>query len=170
MKKMILNKTIAFIYVIEFQKRGLFHAHILLILDFMNKLQISADIDSIICVEILSQIDHSELYDTMMSFMLHRSYDTAKSTASYMKNDIYSKRFSKSFSDETLSKVNNYSLYRRRNDEITIYKHDHILTNAYVILYNSYLSVKFDCHINVEIVTFITAVKYLFKYVYKDHD
>jgi hypothetical protein len=28
----------------------------------------------------------------------------------------------------------------------------------------------FDCHVNVEVVGFVTAVKYLFKYIYKGHD
>ncbi len=36
--------------------------------------------------------------------------------------------------------------------------------------YNSYMSLLFNCHINVEVCTSITAVKYLYKYVYKGHD
>ncbi len=36
--------------------------------------------------------------------------------------------------------------------------------------YNPYLSLLFNCHINVEVCTSITAVKYLYKYVYKGHD
>src|SRR6185369_16986527 len=36
--------------------------------------------------------------------------------------------------------------------------------------YNPYLTTKYDCHINVEICSSITAIKYLFKYVYKGHD
>jgi hypothetical protein len=36
--------------------------------------------------------------------------------------------------------------------------------------YNPYLSLLFNCHINVEVCTSITAIKYLYKYVYKGHD
>ncbi len=36
--------------------------------------------------------------------------------------------------------------------------------------YNPYLSLLFNCHINVEVCTSVTAVKYLYKYVYKGHD
>ncbi len=36
--------------------------------------------------------------------------------------------------------------------------------------YNPYLSLLFNCHINVEVCTSVAAVKYLYKYVYKGHD
>jgi hypothetical protein len=39
-----------------------------------------------------------------------------------------------------------------------------------VVPYNPYLSLLFNCHINVEVYTFVAAVKYLYKYVYKGHD
>jgi hypothetical protein len=39
-----------------------------------------------------------------------------------------------------------------------------------VVPYNPYLSLLFNCHINVEVCTSIAVVKYLYKYVYKGHD
>ncbi len=36
--------------------------------------------------------------------------------------------------------------------------------------YNPYLSLLFNCHINVEVCTSVAAIKYLYKYVYKGHD
>jgi hypothetical protein len=39
-----------------------------------------------------------------------------------------------------------------------------------VVPYNAYLSQKYDCHINVEICTALSVLKYLFKYVYKGSD
>ncbi len=42
--------------------------------------------------------------------------------------------------------------------------------NRWVVPYNPYLSLLFNCHINVEVCTFVTAVKYLYKYIYKGHD
>jgi len=42
--------------------------------------------------------------------------------------------------------------------------------NRWVVPYNLYMSLLFKCHINVEVCTFVTAVKYLYKYVYKGHD
>ena len=42
--------------------------------------------------------------------------------------------------------------------------------NRDVVPYNVYLTRRFDCHINVEVVTSLKSVKYLFKYVHKGHD
>jgi hypothetical protein len=39
-----------------------------------------------------------------------------------------------------------------------------------VVPYNPYLSLFFNCHINVKVCTSVAAVKYLYKYVYKGHD
>src|SRR5436305_8493005 len=83
-KKMILDKIVGFIYVIEFQKRDLSHAHILLILHSAYKSRTSTDIDSMMCAEILSDTEHSELYDTIVSCMLHGPCDTVMPNASCM--------------------------------------------------------------------------------------
>src|SRR5436190_15828929 len=42
--------------------------------------------------------------------------------------------------------------------------------NRHVAPYNAYLLKKYNCHINVEYVGSIRAVKYLYKYIYKGHD
>ncbi|RAW33869.1 hypothetical protein PC110_g9799, partial [Phytophthora cactorum] len=49
-------------------------------------------------------------------------------------------------------------------------KYDSETINQWVVPYSPYLSQKFNCHINVEVCTAITAVKYLYKYVYKGSD
>ena len=169
-KKMVLGWTVAFVYVIEFQKRGLPHAHILLILHPADKPRTPADIDSIVCAEIPSQTDYPELYDTVISCMLHGPCGTAKPTSPCMQDGKCNKRYPKAFIDETFPEVDGYPVYRRRNDGTTVHKHGHIFTNAHVVPYNPYLLAKYNCHLNVEIATSITAVKYLFKYVYKGHD
>ncbi len=38
--------------------------------------------------------------------------------------------------------------------------------NRWVVPYNPYLSLFFNCHINVEVCSSVAAVKYLYKYVY----
>ena len=55
------------------------------------------------------------------------------------------------------------SIRKRNGQEIE-------LDNRWVAPYNPFLSTLFDCHINVEVVSSIKAVKYLYKYVYKGHD
>ena len=44
------------------------------------------------------------------------------------------------------------------------------LDNRYVVPYNPQLLLRYNCHINVEVVTTIKAIKYMYKYVYKGHD
>src|ERR1044071_6813214 len=50
--KNYLGKVAAYVYVIEFQKRGLPHAHILLILSQNSKLHTVEDYDSIVSAKI----------------------------------------------------------------------------------------------------------------------
>ena len=45
-----------------------------------------------------------------------------------------------------------------------------LLDNRWVVPYNSFLLLKYNANINVEICTAVSAVKYLYKYVYKGHD
>ena len=44
------------------------------------------------------------------------------------------------------------------------------LTNQNVVPYNKFLTLLFDCHINIEIPVNSTAIKYLYKYITKGHD
>ena len=48
--------------------------------------------------------------------------------------------------------------------------HTHTHTNSWVVPHNVFLATKYNCHINVEVVSSIKAVKYLYKYVYKGPD
>ncbi|GBB96670.1 hypothetical protein RclHR1_28030002 [Rhizophagus clarus] len=60
-----LSKIIAYIYVIEFQKRGLPHAHFLLILVLENKLRSTDDYDSVVSAEIPNPVTHPLAYKTV---------------------------------------------------------------------------------------------------------
>ncbi len=55
LKKNIFGKVIAYVYTIEFQKRGLLHAHILIILN-KDKLSDQQMIDKIVCAELSDQV------------------------------------------------------------------------------------------------------------------
>ena len=52
-------------------------------------------------------------------------------------------------------------------DDKIFEKNGFIFTNQWIVPYNPYLSTKYNAHVNVEICNAITAVKYLYKYVYK---
>jgi len=64
-----------------------------------------------------------------------------------------------------------YPYYRRQNDSKNFERPDgYIVDNRYVVPYCLTLSIIFNCHINVEIVSSIKSVKYLYKYIYKGHN
>jgi hypothetical protein len=80
------------------------------------------------------------------------------------------KKYPRKFQSETVTDVNEYPIYQRRDTGRTILVHGVELANRWVVPRNVYLSTKYDVHINVEVYNNICAVKYLFKYIYKRHD
>ena len=60
-----------------------------------------------------------------------------------------------------------YAKLRRRDDGR---KYKNGLDNRFVVPYNLGLLKRYRAHINVEVCTAITAVKYVFKYIYKGFD
>ncbi|KAG9319383.1 hypothetical protein KVV02_002733 [Mortierella alpina] len=63
-----LGKVIAHTWVIEFQKRGLPHAHILLILDAASKIKTAEEIDLVVSAEIPNPTTHPLAYETVTKF------------------------------------------------------------------------------------------------------
>lgn len=43
------------------------------------------------------------------------------------------------------------------------------VTNQYLVPYNPYLIMKYNAHVNVEVSNTVSAVKYLYKYIYKGY-
>jgi hypothetical protein len=70
MEKDILGKVKAYIYVVEFQKRGMPHAHFLLIMEQKYKLTCPEQYDMIISVELPNK-KYLELYKMVTKHMMH---------------------------------------------------------------------------------------------------
>lgn len=68
--KNVLGKVTAYTWVIEFQKRGLPHCHMLLMLDESDKPRDPQAIDRIVQAEIPSQTDYPRLYRYMVLYMV----------------------------------------------------------------------------------------------------
>ncbi len=101
---------------------------------------------------------------------MHGPCGTLMPNAPCMKDGRCSKRYPRNFQENTTENIDGYPIYRRKNNGRTVEVKGIQLDNRWVVPYNPYLATKYDCHINVEICSSITAVKYLFKYVYKGHD
>ena len=70
-KRQVLGRVVAAIYTIEFQKRGLPHAHVLVILAENDKPRTESDIDHIVSAEIPDALIDPELFATVKRCMLH---------------------------------------------------------------------------------------------------
>jgi hypothetical protein len=170
LKENIFGKVVAYLYTIEFQKRGLPHAHVLLILDQKYKPKTTLEYDTIISAEIPDLIAHPNMYNTVKRSMFHGSCGIFNSNAPCMQNGKCSKRYPRAFQEHTVENEDSYPVYRRRDDGQKVTIKGVELDNRWIVPYNPYLTTKYNCHINVEICSSITAIKYLFKYVYKGHD
>ncbi len=147
------------------------HAHILLILDEASKLRTAKDYDSMVSAEIPDPIRHPEAYETVTSCMVHGPCGLDFLNAQCMEQGKCKKRYSRSFSEETRCDVDGYPEYRRRQTRIFVdSKTQRVVDNQWIVPYNLHLATKYHAHINVEICSSISAVKYLYKYVYKGPD
>lgn len=166
-KKNLFGRIQSWFYVIEFQKRGLPHTHLLIILEKRGTLKTAEDIDALVCAEIPDPDQEPMLHDLVSKCMLHGPCGPTRPC--WVKGKCRW-NFPKHFSQETLILDNSFPQYRRRQNGRTVTKHGHVFHNGHVSPYNKVLSLKYSCHINVEIPSGIKAIKYLYKYLTKGED
>ena len=166
----IFGEVAAHFHVIEFQKRGLPHAHILIILKDADKPRETQDIDSIVVAELPDQSLNPILFDIVTTCMIHGPCGILNPSSPCMDNGECTKGYPKVFIPETQANVDGYPLYRRRDNGQGVYVKNVKVDNRWVVPYNPYLSLKFKAHINVEVCSSIKSIKYVFKYVYKGYD
>ncbi|GMF44782.1 unnamed protein product [Phytophthora fragariaefolia] len=171
----VLGRILARIYVVEFQKRGLPHAHILIILAEEDKPRARAIIDKLVSAKIPDEVSNPELYKTVMTCMMHGPCGNLDPNCACMKDGSCSKGFPKPLVAVTRANPNGYAEYmrRRRSPGVLNFRgreYENETANQWVVPYNPYFSQKYNCHINVEVCTGITAVKYIYKYIHKGSD
>uniref|UniRef100_K3Z0C7 ATP-dependent DNA helicase n=1 Tax=Setaria italica TaxID=4555 RepID=K3Z0C7_SETIT len=151
MEKDILGKVRAFVYVMEFQKRSLPHAHFLLIMQMKYKITCPEQYDLLISAELPNKKKYPDLYKMVTKHMMHGPCGTLNPLCQC-----------------TRGRTSCKNRYPRPSCDST--SQGHILDNQWVIPYNPCLLHTLNCHINVEACSSIKSVKYLFKYIYKGHD
>nr|XP_027096190.1 uncharacterized protein LOC113716088 [Coffea arabica] len=147
-KKEIFGKAAAQVHVIEFQKRGLPHAHMLIILKPDYKITSPDQFDKFVCAELPDKDRYPHLYELVVKHMIHGPCGALKKNNACMVNGKCKRRF----------------------DHQKVHVQKATLDDRWVAPYNPYLLTRYNCHINVEICSGIRAVKYLYKYIYKGHD
>ena len=182
----LLGKVIAHMDVIEFQKRGLPHCHILLILAYNDRQLTKEFVDSAIVAELPPsplEVDdpqqkesRQKLQDIVLSGMVHGPCGAVNPGSPCMENGKCTKGFPKEFMKETVVDTSkSYAVYRRRSPEDggrSIFHPEKKcnIDNSWIVPYNPYLSLRYSCHINIECCASCLACKYLFKYVTKGVD
>ncbi|GJV01237.1 helicase [Tanacetum coccineum] len=146
-KHHIFGKYCAVVYVIEFQKRGLPHAQILLWLEEEFKCRIPDQINDIISAELPCPTNDPDAYKLVSDFMLHGPCGVEAKHAPCTNEGKCSK-----------------------HNKITAVKGKFTYDNRHVVPHNRYLLLKYHAHINVEWCNRSKAIKYLFKYLNKGPD
>ena len=180
----LLGKVVAYLRTVESQKRGLPHVHILLILSDQDRLITPEFVDNVISAEIPPNPDNSsndemkksrqDLERIVLQNMLHGPCGASYPDSRCMENGKCSKGFPKPFLKETIvDPEKNYATYKRRSPDDGGRKVKHNgkeIDNSWVVPYNPLLSIRFNCHINVECCCSSKSCKYICKYVNKGND
>ena len=159
-KEGFLGKAIAWTWVVEFQKRGLPHAHILLIVRSADKPTTPMRIDELISAELPDPQTSPELHRLVDSHMIHGPCGALNPLCPCMHDGVCTKNYPKKFASETQVKVGGYPEYRRRESMPLLTAKHGVLDTRSVVPHNLGLLEIFDCHLNVEVLRAISEVTF----------
>ncbi|CDF38585.1 ATP dependant DNA helicase [Chondrus crispus] len=168
----VFGTVVAHVRVIEFQKRGLPHAHVVFFLDEVSKndLRTPENVDRIISAEIPSAQD-PELQEVVLKHMIHNPCGERNPTAVCMGEQYCRKGFPKSFKHETSQSPSAGGVSIERPSRVGRRQQSVVVDNSWVVPHSPLLLRSFACHLNVELcVSRVGGIKYLFKYVCKGQD
>ncbi|GFV41445.1 ATP-dependent DNA helicase [Trichonephila clavipes] len=170
-KHRVFGETRCWMYSIEWQKRGLPHAHILVWL--INKIT-PDQIDQIISAEIPDKHIDPNLFDVVTKNMIHGPCGAFNNNSPCMSDGKGTKRYPRKLVSDTITGNDGYPLYRRRSVEdggksvvLKVRNIDIEVDNRWIVPYSPLLSKTFKAHINVEYCNSVKSIKYICKYVNK---
>jgi hypothetical protein len=166
----IFGKALTYVFVIEFQKCGLSHMHYIIFLDQDSKIRTPEQIDTLLSSKF--SVNNPELLELVKRYMVYKPCGAENNNpkAPCIQNSKCSKNFPKPFRDQTTISKDAYASTRRRDTGWTHQVRGKQVNNHWVVTYCVYLIWKYCCHINLESIASIKAIKYIYKYVYKGHD
>ena len=137
----MLGKVVGYTWVIEFQKRGFPHAHILLIVQHIDKPRSPEDVDMRISAELPDPGDptKAELLRVLLSSQIHGPYGVRNPHAPCMQDGARTKKFPKEFQETTELHANGYPKNQRRESSPRVTKGAHVFDARDVVPYNPLL-------------------------------
>jgi hypothetical protein len=128
----------------------------------MYKPKVAEDVDQLIRTEIPDPDTERELYDIVVTNMMHGPYGVLNPVCSCMVDGKCQKDFPKPFNSKTqFRSAGGYPAYRRRDNGRAALVRNRELFNDSVVPYNPYLLLKYNAHINVEVCSTVKSVIYL---------
>lgn len=172
----VFGETRCHMYSIEWQKRGLPHAHILISL--VQKIR-PEEIDSIISAEIPDPDIDPHLFGIVTTNMIHGLCGELNLQSPCMDKGKCTKRYPRDLlpDPDTITGNDGYPLYRRRSVEnggrifsTNIRNMPVDIDNRWIVPYSPLLSSIYNAHINVEFCSSVKSIKYICAYVNKGSD
>ncbi|XP_075096268.1 uncharacterized protein LOC107806316 [Nicotiana tabacum] len=115
-KKKIFGPVAAHVFVVEFQKRGLPHIHLLIILEQGYKITLADQYDKFISAELPDEEEYPLLHDLVVKHMMHGPCGKHRPTNSCMKDGQCKNHYPRPFSNKSIQGKDGYPIYKRRND------------------------------------------------------
>ena len=181
----IFGKHVARLSCVEFQKRGLPHCHILIILNKQSREKLHKNIDEFVSAELPPDpltFENNEtreqaqrLEEIVLSNMIHGPCCNENPNSPCMINDKCSKGFPKPYQANSFIDPNGTNAILRRRSPLEggreiSNSNGRKINNQNVVPYSPFLLLRYNCHINVEICASALATKYLYKYITKGCD
>jgi hypothetical protein len=110
-KKHILGRMVVGIDVIEFQKRGLPHAHILILFTKDYKPHTVKDVNYMISVKLPNPETNKLAHEMVARCMMHGPCGAAFPNAPCMEEGKCKKQYPRKFQSKTVTDVNGYPIY-----------------------------------------------------------
>lgn len=126
MKNHIFGKAIAYVYTVEYQKRGLPHIHLIVFLDQSCRLTTPQRIDSLISSELPDPVHEPVLFELVKTHMIH---GPCRPGQCLNDDGFCSRGFPKPFQPETEITGESYVKSRRRDNGRRIHLQDRSIDN-----------------------------------------
>ena len=133
--------------------------------------------DSVISAEIPDPPTDKMLFDFIAANMIHGPCGNLNRSSPCNEDEKCTKRFPKNFTNDTITNVDGYPIYRRKNPDNgeqsfvkNINNIDIDTDNRWVVPYSPLPRKTFSAHINVKFCSLVKSIKYICKYVNKGSD